>query len=255
MAEYEVKQLKVSKDGNVYNINTGENYAFDGTYDAQTNKVATVSTVTNAINDLGTIGDAAAKGVDTSIAPSSVSTNLPTSAAVANLIATLDGLLTGSPGVNKTISAFSQTDGKVSVTFSDISIVKSQISDLGTIGDAAAKGVDTSIAPSSVSTNLPTSAAVASFVANNSAKSLLMPTNPINIPDAGTSDIYTMQGLTSNHRVVLWNFSDSPENIVPVSLTIITATNQFTVTNNGGVTSETIQPVFSIPDTVSCTKQ
>ena len=82
-----------------------------------------------------------------------------------------------------------------------------------------------------------------------------MPTNPINIPDAGTSDIYTMQGLTSNHRVVLWNFSDSPENIVPVSLTIITATNQFTVTNNGGVTSETIQPVFSIPDTVSCTKQ
>jgi len=103
-------------------------YTFDGTYNASTNKAATVSTVTNAI-------------------------------------AALDGNLNNTtPGAGKTLTAFSETDGKVSATFGNISITKSQVSDLGTIGAAAAKGVDTSIAASSTSTNLPTSQAVAAFV-------------------------------------------------------------------------------------------
>jgi len=71
-------------------------YTFDGTYNSSTNKAATVSTVTNAI-------------------------------------ATLDGTVTGSAGSGKTITAFSQTDGKVSATFGDISITKSQVSDFPTI--------------------------------------------------------------------------------------------------------------------------
>ena len=106
---------------------TNTTYTFDGTYNASTNKAATVSTVTNAINALdgGTIGE-------------------------------------GSTG--KTITSLSQTNGNVSATFSDISITKSQVSDLGTIGAAAAKGVDTSIAAASTSVNLPTSKAVAEFV-------------------------------------------------------------------------------------------
>ena len=71
-------------------------YTFDGTYNSSSNKAATVSTVTNAIN-------------------------------------ALDGTLTGSPAAGKTLTAFSQTDGKVTATFGDISITKSQISDLDSV--------------------------------------------------------------------------------------------------------------------------
>jgi len=102
-------------------------YTFDGTYNASTNKAATVATVKNAIN-------------------------------------ALDGGEIGMGGVGKTITSLSQENGNVSATFGDISITKSQVSDLGTIGAAAAKGVDTSIAAASTSANLPTSQAVASFV-------------------------------------------------------------------------------------------
>lgn len=67
-------------------------YTFDGTYNASTNKAATVSTVTNAIN-------------------------------------ALDGGTIGTGGTGKTITSLSQTNGQVSATFSNISITKSQISD------------------------------------------------------------------------------------------------------------------------------
>lgn len=52
--------------------------------------------------------------------------------AVKSAIDALDGTITGSAGTGKTLSAFSQTDGKVSATFSDISITKSQVSDFPT---------------------------------------------------------------------------------------------------------------------------
>ena len=67
-------------------------YTFDGTYNASTNKAATVSTVTSAIN-------------------------------------ALDGGTIGTGGTGKTITALSQTNGQVSATFSNISITKSQVSD------------------------------------------------------------------------------------------------------------------------------
>ena len=48
-------------------------------------------------------------------------------------IAALDGNLNNTtPGAGKTLTAFSQTDGKISATFSNISITKSQISDFPT---------------------------------------------------------------------------------------------------------------------------
>lgn len=66
---------------------------FEGTYNESTNKAATVSTVTNAIN-------------------------------------ALDGNLNSTtPGAGKTLTAFSQTNGKISATFGNISITKSQITD------------------------------------------------------------------------------------------------------------------------------
>lgn len=52
--------------------------------------------------------------------------------AVAAALGTLDGTVSGTAGVGKTLTAFSQTDGKVSATFGDISITKSQVSDFPT---------------------------------------------------------------------------------------------------------------------------
>lgn len=81
------------KDGVITINSTDTTYTFDGIYNASTNKVATVSTVIDKIN-------------------------------------TLDGNLNNTtPGAGKTLTAFSQTDGKISATFSNISITKSQISD------------------------------------------------------------------------------------------------------------------------------
>lgn len=62
---------------------TDTTYTFDGTYNASSNKAATVSTVTNAVN-------------------------------------ALDGTITGTPSNTNTITAFSQTNGKVSATFAAI---------------------------------------------------------------------------------------------------------------------------------------
>ena len=44
----------------------------------------------------------------------------------------LDGVITGTPGAGKTLTAFSETDGVVTATFGNISITKSQISDFPT---------------------------------------------------------------------------------------------------------------------------
>ena len=51
---------------------------------------------------------------------------------ISNKIGALDGAITGSAGAGKTLTAFSQTDGKVTATFGDISITKSQVSDFPT---------------------------------------------------------------------------------------------------------------------------
>ena len=98
----------VKSDG-VYTAlgNKQDALTFNGTYNASTNPAATVSTVTNAVNDLDVTGD------------SSVS-------------------------ASKTISAWSETDGKVSITTQDISITKSQVSDFPTLGTASTKDVPTS---------------------------------------------------------------------------------------------------------------
>ncbi len=53
--------------------------------------------------------------------------------AVKSAIDALDGTVTGTAGAGKTLTSFSQTDGKVSATFGNISITKSQVSDFPTI--------------------------------------------------------------------------------------------------------------------------
>lgn len=107
---------------------------------------------------------------------SGTSTDGMSGVAVKSAIDALDGSLTGTPGVGKTLTALSQTDGIVSATFGDISITKSQISDFPTLGDASTKAVDTSISTASTSTNLPTSNAVASFVEGKGYSTLALGT-------------------------------------------------------------------------------
>ena len=75
-------------------------YVFDGDYNASTNKAATVATVTSAINAL----DVASSGT---------------------------GAITGF-GAGKTLATLYETNGKISATFQNISITKSQITDFPT---------------------------------------------------------------------------------------------------------------------------
>lgn len=95
---------------------------------------------------------------------SSTGTAPITGAAVASAIGTLDGTVSGSPSASKTLTAFSQTDGKVSATFGNISITKSQVSDFPTLGTAAAKNYTTSV--TSGSADLVTSGAVWTAIDN-----------------------------------------------------------------------------------------
>ena len=141
-----------------WSANAVISFTYDGTnWVMNDGKNTEYSTLTQAIVDTGT--EQTGKLVTAKIIKDTVT----------NAINALDATITGDPGAGKTLTAFSQTDGQVSATFGDISITKSQVSDLGTIGAAAAKGVDTSIAENSTSTNLPTSAAVVNYVQTRTA--------------------------------------------------------------------------------------
>lgn len=70
------------------------NIAVDGTYNSSTNKIATISSITSAINALD--------------------------------VSNITGF-----GAGKTLATLTETDGKISATFQNISITESQISDFG----------------------------------------------------------------------------------------------------------------------------
>jgi hypothetical protein len=83
-------------DGTTGTLTTQDTtYTFDGTYNASTNKAATVSTVTNKI-------------------------------------AALDVNDISGFGAGKTLATLTETDGKIAATFQNISITKSQVSDFPT---------------------------------------------------------------------------------------------------------------------------
>ena len=95
---------------------------------------------------------------------SSTGTDATSGKAVAAALGTLDGTVSGTAGASKTLTAFSQTDGKVSATFGNISITKSQVSDFPTLGTAAAKNYTSSV--TSGSADLVTSGAVYTAIDN-----------------------------------------------------------------------------------------
>lgn len=97
-------------------------------------------------------------------------TTLITERAVAHAIANLDGNLNStSPSAGKTLTAFSQTDGKISATFGNISITKSQVSD---IPSHIVSGVTYENNAIKVSTDGGTAAAIVSVTDNASATAL-----------------------------------------------------------------------------------
>lgn len=71
---------------------------------------------------------------------SSTSSNGMSGKAVNSALQTLDGTVSGTAGSSKTLTAFSQTDGKVSATFGNISITKSQVSDFPSLATVATTG-------------------------------------------------------------------------------------------------------------------
>lgn len=79
----------------------------------------------------------------------------------------------------------------------------------------------------------------------------LTPSTALSIPSEGNSVSYSMDGLTANHILTQWNFSTSAENAPPADLSWTTANGSFTITNNGGSTSETMKPIFELPTSVS----
>ena len=76
---------------------------------------------------------------------------------------------------------------------------------------------------------------------------ILIPDTTFPIPAEGASVSYSMDGFTKDHKLVLWSFSSSAENQPPVDLRWDAYDGYFTITNEGGTTSESIQPVFVLP--------
>lgn len=120
-----------------------------------------------------------------------------------NSVATASGSISGTAGTSKTVTALSQTNGKVSATFADIAIASSQVSGLGA---AAAKAVVTSV---DTSASLPTSNAVKTFVEGKNYSTttgtvtsvgMTVPTglsvNPSTVTSAGTFAVTFASGYS-----------------------------------------------------------
>lgn len=82
-------------------------------------------------------------------------------------------------------------------------------------------------------------------ITNSINKHTITLSSPIPIPESGETDTYNLVGLTENHVVELWNFSDMAENQSPADLIITTYNGYFSVTNNSESVENTIKPVFT----------
>ena len=145
------------------NLNIAANSVVSLTYDGTSwvinaAKDTTYSTLTQTIVNTGT--ETTGKLVTAKIIKDTVT----------NAINDLDVTNISGFGAGKTLATLQEEDGKISATFQDISIPWSKVTSQPTLGAAAAKGVDTSISAGSTSTNLPTTAAVASFVSTATSK-------------------------------------------------------------------------------------
>lgn len=167
------------------------------------------------------------------------STATPTSSSTDNQIPTakavwaaIDGLdvAESTVGAGKTISKWSETNGKVSITTQDISITKSQISDFPTIPAAAANGTY------SVKTKVgDTTTTVSDFTANQSTAddvTFVQGSNITLTPDA------------TNRKITIASTDTN------TTYTFANGTNGFTVTPSGG-SAQTVTVTPSITNNVT----
>lgn len=170
-------ELTAGNNSIVFKTPSDTTYEFADSYNASTNKGATVATVTNAINGIDfpvddvKIGTASivSSGIATIAVEgtyNSSSNKIATQTTVSNAIALLDGSITGTGGTTKTITSLSQTDGVVSATFESIDFPVTDVTVNGTsalssgvaaLGAAAGKDVtdnSTATAVTSTDTNL-----------------------------------------------------------------------------------------------------
>lgn len=141
--------------------------------------------------------------------------------------------------------------GNVVITASDIAMqdnqsIETNVTQLQTdVGDVA-----------SLITTASTVVPAINELKTSLSSAIIMPTR-VNIPSSGQSSTWTIPALTSNHRLIAWNFSSSGENSPPCDLEWQTGynnvENQFRVTNSGGSTSETIRPIFVLPTETTAT--
>lgn len=95
----------------------------------------------------------------------------------------------------------------------------------------------------------------AAFDVTVQIEDIVQPQTAFSIPSSGSSVSYSMTEMTSQHILVLWNFSVSSENVPPVNLTWTTYDGYFTISNTGGTTSETIRPLFIRPKQSTITQR
>lgn len=140
--------------GDVWHVTAdGSEWAWDGTQWQELGTAVDLSgfvPTSRTVNGKALTSDISLTASDVSALPSSTtiptitdtysgtSSNGMSGKAVKSAIDALDGTVSGTAGAGKTLTAFSQTDGKVSATFGNISITKSQVSDFPTIPSTAA---------------------------------------------------------------------------------------------------------------------
>lgn len=77
------------------------------------------------------------------------------------------------------------------------------------------------------------------------------------IPTPGSSVSYNLTGLTADHELVRWNFTDGStviaENSPPCDISWTTYNGYFTISNTNGTTSASCKPVFALPTAVATT--
>ena len=193
---------------------------------------------------------------------SGTSSNGMSGKAVKSAIDALDGTISGSAGSGKTLTAFSQTDGKVSATFGNISITKSQVSDFPSLATVATSGSynDLSDTPTIPTVNNATltiqknGTTVKTFTANASSNV----TANITVPTA-VSELSNDSGFITDAGVTSFNGSTgaitytAPVTSVngstgAVTLSIPTITDTYSGTSSNGMSGKAVKSAIDALD-------
>lgn len=245
----------------VLNAAKQNNLVFNGTYDADNNPVATVSTVTNAVGtavsaldaevtatggkNVGfTVTEVDGKITAVAITADNTVNSGDVSSAITTAIEALDvGAITSTSGTAATITSISETDGKIAATYEPISITTSQISDfsskLNSKADKVSSATAGNFAGLDANGNLTDSGSKASdFKTKQTAVSdPNADGNGITFIDSISQDT---NGVITPHKKTVQSASSSQEGLMSSSdftklSGIATEANKVTIDSNGNL--------------------